>query len=154
MIEYAEQIIFELEGRKEKFESLEKDNRNYHIILIPRTNVARKKLNLASSHANTEGYYYKPRFFVSDLLDNFDDNDLYITTACVAGLLKDDDSIYKIFYPLYEKYGNNIMLEVQNHNADIPLLQSVEYYFLSTRMSYLNILCHSQYIILFSKEII
>ncbi len=28
MIEYAEQIIFELDERKEKFESLEKDNRN------------------------------------------------------------------------------------------------------------------------------
>ena len=28
MIEYAEQIIFELEERKEKFETLEKDNRN------------------------------------------------------------------------------------------------------------------------------
>lgn len=99
--------------------ALEKDSRNYHIILIPRTNDARKKLNLASSHANEEGFYYKPRFFMSDLLDNFNDNDLYITTACVAGLLKDDDSINQIFLPLYEKYGKNIMLEVQNHNADI-----------------------------------
>ena len=98
---------------------LEKDNRNYHIILIPRTNKARKKLNLASSHANTEGYYYKPRFFVSDLLNNFDDNDLYITSACVAGIIRDEDSINQIFYPLYEKYNKNIMLEVQNHNADI-----------------------------------
>lgn len=97
----------------------EKDSRNYHIILIPRTNSARKKLNLASSHANEEGFYYKPRFFMSDLLDNFNDDDLYITTACVAGLLKDDDSINQIFLPLYEKYGKNIMLEVQNHNADI-----------------------------------
>ena len=99
--------------------TLEKDSRNYHIILIPRTNNARKKLNLASSHANEEGFYYKPRFFMSDLLDNFNDNDLYITTACVAGLLKDDDSINQIFLPLYEKYGKNIMLEIQNHNADI-----------------------------------
>ena len=99
--------------------ALEKDSRNYHIILIPRTNDARKKLNLASSHANEEGFYYKPRFFMSDLLDNFNDNDLYITTACVAGLLKDDDSINQIFLPLYEKYGKNIMLEIQNHNADI-----------------------------------
>ena len=97
----------------------EKDSRNYHIILIPRTNEARKKLNLASSHANEEGFYYKPRFFVSDLLNNFNNNDLYITTACVAGLLKDDDSINQIFLPLYEKYGKNIMLEIQNHNADI-----------------------------------
>jgi len=99
--------------------ALEKDARNYHIILIPKTNIARKKLNLASSHANEEGYYYKPRFFMSDLLDNFNDDDLYITTACVQGLLKDDDSINQIFLPLYEKYGKNIMLEVQNHDVDI-----------------------------------
>ena len=98
---------------------LEKDARNYHIILIPKTNKARKKLNLASSHANTEGFYYKPRFFVSDLLNNFNDDDLYITTACVAGIIRDDDSTNQIFYPLYEKYGKNLMLEVQNHNADI-----------------------------------
>ena len=98
---------------------LEKDARNYHIILIPKTNKARKKLNLASSHANTDGFYYKPRFFVSDLLNNFDDDDLYITTACVAGIIRDDDSTNQIFYPLYEKYGKNLMLEVQNHNADI-----------------------------------
>ena len=97
----------------------EKDNRNYHIILIPRTNIARKKLNLASSHANTDGFYYRPRFFMSDLLNNFNDNDLYITTACVLGFLRDDDGIRDIFYPLYEKYGKNLMLEVQNHNADI-----------------------------------
>ena len=43
---------------------LEKDKSNYHIIMIPRTNVARKKLNLASSRANEEGFDFKPRFFV------------------------------------------------------------------------------------------
>lgn len=100
-------------------DAFEKDSRNYHIILIPKTNKARKKLNLASSHANEEGFYYKPRFFMSDLLDNFNDDDLYITTACIAGLLKDDDSINQIFLPLYEKYGKNIMLEIQNHDVDI-----------------------------------
>ena len=45
---------------------LEKDNRNYHIILIPKTNIARKKLNVANSRANKEGYYYKPRLFLED----------------------------------------------------------------------------------------
>ena len=97
---------------------LEKDPRNYHIILIPRTNIARKKLNLASSHANIEGYYYKPRFFIKDLL-NFNKEELYITTACVAGLLRDNDSYNEIFLPLVNHFGENIFLEVQNHNEDI-----------------------------------
>ena len=97
---------------------LEKDPRNYHIILIPKTNKARRKLNLASSHANIEGYYYKPRFFIEDLL-NFEPNELYITTACIAGLLKDSDSYNEIFLPLVKHFGQNVFVEVQNHNEDI-----------------------------------
>lgn len=98
---------------------LEKDNRNYHIVLIPRTNIARKKLNKANSRANIEGFYYKPRLFLDDLLNNFDSNELYITTACCAGLLGDEDSINELFYPLYEKFGKNLLLEVQTHTQDI-----------------------------------
>lgn len=97
---------------------LEKDSRNYHIVLIPRTNIARKKLNLASSRANIEGYYYKPRLFLEDLLA-FDKNELYITTACVAGLLKDEDSYNELFMPLYEHFNDNLFVEVQSHNEDI-----------------------------------
>ena len=63
---------------------LEKDKSNYHIIIIPKTNDARKKLNRISSRANTEGFYYKPRIFIEDLLA-LDKDDVYITTACVAG---------------------------------------------------------------------
>jgi hypothetical protein len=84
----------------------EKDNRNYHVVVIPKTNVARRRMNKANSRAHKEGYYYKPRLFLEDLLNNFDSSELYITTACVSGILRDEDSINNIFYPLYEKYGN------------------------------------------------
>lgn len=94
---------------------LEKDNRNYHIILIPRTNEAREQINLATSHASEEGYYYKPRLFLDDLL-KMDPNDVYITTACVAGLLKDKDGYDQLFIPLFEHFSSNVFLEVQTHN--------------------------------------
>ena len=94
---------------------LEKDKSNYHIIIIPKTNDARKKLNRISSRANTEGFYYKPRIFIEDLLA-LDKDDVYITTACVAGLLKDESSINDILMPLYNHFGENVFLEVQNHN--------------------------------------
>lgn len=92
----------------------EKDKRNYHIVIIPTTNVARKKLNLITSHANTEGYYYRPRIFPEDLLA-LDKNDVYVTTACVAGILKDDESINDIFIPLMRHFEDHMLLEVQNH---------------------------------------
>lgn len=97
---------------------LEKDSRNYHIIIIPTTNKARKKVNLITSRANEEGFYYKPRIFVEDLLA-LDKNDVYITTACVAGLLRDDDSYNQIFLPLAKHFKDSMMLEVQTHNVDI-----------------------------------
>lgn len=96
---------------------LEKDNRNYHIVIIPRTNTARKKINIISSHANTKGFYYKPRVFIDELL-NLDKDDIYITTACVAGLLRDENSIEKIFTPLFNHFKENIFLEVQNHKDE------------------------------------
>ena len=67
---------------------------------------------------NTEGYYYKPRLFLDDLL-KIGKDEIYITTACVAGLLKDSDSYNEIFLPLVEHFGKNVFLEVQNHNFDI-----------------------------------
>ena len=108
---------FGLEGYIVK-NPLEKDNRNYHIVLIPKTNIARKKLNKANSRANIEGFYYRPRLFLSDILEMFEENELYITTACVAGIIRDEDGMNDIFYPLYEKFGKNVFLEVQNHNEE------------------------------------
>lgn len=95
-----------------------KDKSNYHIIIIPRTDIARKKVNRISSRANIEGYYYRPRIFPLDLLA-LERNDIYITTACVAGLLKDDLATQSILYPLIEHFRENVFLEVQNHNAEI-----------------------------------
>ena len=93
----------------------EKDKSNYHIIIIPKTDKARKKVNLISSRANIEGFYYKPRIFLDDLLE-LNKDDVYITTACMAGLLRDENSIENIFLPLYEHFKENLLLEVQPHN--------------------------------------
>lgn len=95
---------------------LEKDRRNYHIIIIPKTNAARKKVNYINSRANIEGFYYKPRIFLEDLLE-LDPDDVYITNACVAGLLRDTDSTEQLFLPLMKHFGKNMLLEVQNHKC-------------------------------------
>lgn len=114
---YGLKCIFGMEGYIVP-NPLQKDNRNYHIIIIPRTDKARKKVNLISSRANVEGYYYKPRIFLEDLL-SLDKNDVYITTACVAGIIRDDDSANLIFKPIVEHFGDSVFLEVQNHNKEV-----------------------------------
>ena len=95
-----------------------KDNSNYHMIVIPKTNEARKKVNLISSHASMIGFYRRPRLSLDELL-TLDSDDVFLTTACISGLLKDQTSIEQIFIPLYMHFGKNLMLEVQNHNVDV-----------------------------------
>ena len=114
--EYNLTPIFAVEGYIVS-NPLEKDNSNYHIVIVPKNNEARLKLNKITSHANTEGYYYKPRIFLDDLL-NCDKDSFYITTACCGGILKTKDSFENIFMKLYEHYKDNIFLETQPHLSD------------------------------------
>lgn len=117
--QHGVRCIFGVEGYIVK-NPLEKDKSNYHIVIIPKTNKARKKLNLITSKSNTEGYYYKPRISPDDLL-TLDKDDVYITTACVAGILRDNDAIDNIFVPLMKHFGENLFLEVQNHKDPMQI---------------------------------
>lgn len=92
----------------------EKDASNYHIFIAPKNNNGRLKLNKVISRANRLFYYYKPRFNIEDLL-NLDPNGFIITTACVAGIARDDTGIKQILEPLLEHFKENIYLEVQSH---------------------------------------
>lgn len=95
-----------------------KDKSNYHIMIIPCTDKARKKCNYYNSLAHMNGFYYKPRWSLDYLLQ-FDKDDLFITTACCAGVLRDQDGIEKILMPLINHFGDHVLLEVQNHQFDI-----------------------------------
>lgn len=92
----------------------EKDKSNKHIIVIALNNNGVKQLNKMLSTANVDGYYYKPRID-HELIMNLNPNDFVITTACVAGILKDE----KLVSELFEKFKDNFLVEVQNHDDDL-----------------------------------
>ena len=93
----------------------ENDRNNYHLMLIAKTDEARKKINLITSRANKEGFYYKPRVFIEDLL-KLSPSDVYLTTACIAGICRSDESIESLFKPLANHFGESLMCEVQAHH--------------------------------------
>lgn len=126
---YGLKCVFAMEGYIVK-NPLEQDRSNYHIVLIAKTNEGRKKINLASSRANIEGYYYKPRLFLEDLL-NIDKDDIYVTSGCVSGICKDEDSFNNITIPLIEHFKDHFFLEFQPHNHPSQILLNkklLEYY--------------------------
>ena len=62
----------------------EKDKTNCHIVLVARNYKGLRKLNYAISMANIDGFYYKPRLDLNLIMD-LDPEDVYVTSACVAG---------------------------------------------------------------------
>ena len=93
----------------------EEDKSNCHIILLARNDRGRKAINKIISIANKDGYYHRPRIDI-ELLKMLPEEDVMITTACVAFWNKynDIDSVVKL---LNEKF-KYFYLEVQSHDTD------------------------------------
>lgn len=92
----------------------EKDNANCHIILLARTDKGRRAINKIVSTANKDGYYFRPRIDL-ELINQLPEEDVMITTACIAFWNKYDD-IQDIILNLADKFPY-FYLEVQAHNT-------------------------------------
>ena len=96
----------------------EKDKNNYHLIIIAKNKDGYYELNDLLTESNLTGLYYKPRID-DELLFNLNPNNFIITTACVAGRLRNEEGLNEWIIRMKKHFGNNFYLEVQNHNVDI-----------------------------------
>jgi DNA polymerase III alpha subunit len=92
---------------------LEKDKTNAHIILLAKNENGRKSINRIMSEANLTGYYYRARID-TELLFSLPPNDVFVTSACVAGVWKYEDADLLV-NDIYQHFGRNFYLEVQCH---------------------------------------
>ena len=99
---------------------LEKDKSNYHIVIIAKNEDGYKDINRIMSEANETGFYYKPRIDDKLLLSLNPDN-VVITTACVAGRLRDLEGLDSWIIKMKNHFKSNFYLEVQNHNEQIQI---------------------------------
>lgn len=91
-----------------------KDNANCHMVLVARNYNAIRKLNYIISCAHVGGFYYKPRIDLK-LLFELNKNDVYITSACIAGWKYEDAE--EIWLKIWEHFGDSFFLEYQTHNS-------------------------------------
>lgn len=99
-----------------------KDKSNYHLILVAKTKKAFEELNYIMSEANMTGYYYKPRIDL-ELLRGLPKGEVYCTTACLGGFLRDYPKNKWLLEELIDIFGENFYLEVQPH----PSNKQIEY---------------------------
>lgn len=95
----------------------EKDRTNCHIILAAKTAKGIGDLNEALSEANVSGYYYHPRVDM-ELLMGLSPADVFITTACIAGVFKyGPEDAEKLIAELSGHFRGSFMLEAQYHHT-------------------------------------
>lgn len=98
----------------------EKDNANYHIVIIAKNQDGFYELNEIMSESNRSGFYYKPRIDI-ELIKRLNPNNFFVTSACVGGILRPSDDMKVLFETVYGHFGKNFYLEVQNHPFDIQI---------------------------------
>lgn len=95
----------------------EKDKTNAHIILAAKNENGRKAINriLSQSAEDPDAFYYRTRIDLSQLF-TLPKDDVWITSACIAGINKYPD--YEILVKqIHDYFGDNFYLEVQCHNV-------------------------------------
>ncbi len=101
---------------------IDKDRKNYHLILLVKDNEGYKNLMNLTSLAHLEGYYYKPRFDREALRKYA--KGLICTSACPLGeigqaLIQDDYKLAKKTAEWFlDVFGQDYYLEIQRHNFD------------------------------------
>lgn len=110
---YGLKFIFGTEAYwvKDRFST---DKTNCHMVLLAKNENGRQEINDMLSTANETGYYYKPRID-PDLIFKLTPSDVFITSACVAFWKYED--IEDFVVKLHDYFGENFMLEIQNHNT-------------------------------------
>lgn len=92
-----------------------KDRTNCHMVIVARNYNAVRKLNYIISEANDTGFYYAPRIDL-DLLFTLDKDDVYITSACVAGWKYEDAT--ELWLRIWKHFGDSFFLEYQASNTE------------------------------------
>ena len=96
----------------------EKDKSNYHLVLIALNTDGYKDLNYILSESNVSGFYYKPRID-DELLFSINPNNIIVTTACVAGRLREEQGREEWILKMKNYFKDNFYLEVQAHPCQI-----------------------------------
>lgn len=107
----------------------DKNKTRYHILVLAKDDIGVKNIFRLNELAHSEGYYYKPRIRLQDLLEHSEG--LVVTSACVLGVVAlkgkeaGADEAENIALMLKETFGEDFYLEIQLHDFDDQRLANI-----------------------------
>lgn len=107
-----------------------KDNTNCHMVLVARNYTGVRKLNYIISMAAIDGFYYKPRIDLN-LLFTLSPDDVYISSACIAGWKYEDAE--DVWIKIWEHFGDSFFLEYQANNTPEQIALNKKIYKMSKK---------------------
>ena len=107
-----------------------KDRTNCHMVLVARNYRGLRKLNYVLSVAATDGFYYRPRIDL-DLLFTLDPEDVYVTSACIAGWQYPDAE--DVWLKIWRHFGDSFFLEYQANNTEKQIELNKKIYAMSQK---------------------
>lgn len=95
----------------------DKSCKYFHLIALAKNEQGRKALNSIITKSNLEGFYYKPRIQLSDIVPFADD--LIISSACLASKLARENDYQKCvdYVKEYKSVFPHFYLEMQSHSS-------------------------------------
>lgn len=112
-------IIPEIEEEPEN-KKVKKKRKNGHICLFVKNQTGFENLCNLLTFANTEGFYYKPRFTFQALLDNIEG--LIVSTACVQSFTRVfNNKGIEFFYTLYDILKEDLYCEIMPHKLQVQI---------------------------------
>lgn len=95
----------------------EKDKSNYHLVIVAMNMDGYRDLNYLLSGSNVSGFYYKPRID-DELLFSINPKNVVVTTACVAGRLREEQGRDEWVLKMKNYFGDHFFLETQAHPCE------------------------------------
>lgn len=100
----------------------DKNSKYFHLIALAKNEKGRKALNSIITKSNLEGFYYKPRVQISDIVSFA--NDLIISSACLASKLARENDYQKCvdYVKEYKNIFPHFYLEMQSHSSQDQII--------------------------------
>lgn len=125
--------IYEVDDEYQKNDTKNNKQARYHLLLMARNNIGKQNLINIVSHANTDGFYTKPRISIDTIRKNDWGKGIICCTACAIGRVRKllQENKEELAYDYICKLQNTfdkVYCELQSHDTELERIGNKQIY--------------------------